>query len=120
MGDLTANFSRWELECKCGCGLMNMQPEALEKMELVREDVDRPLTASSGSRCPAHNKAEGGKPLSAHLDGYALDIKTANGRERYEIVTAGLRAGFTRIGVARSFVHLDCHPDKFPEVFWSY
>jgi hypothetical protein len=36
------------------------------------------------------------------------------------IVRALLGAGFTRVGIARTFVHVDADPDLPPEVVWVY
>jgi len=35
-------------------------------------------------------------------------------------VNALLKAGFTRIGIASSFVHVDCDPTKPAQVIWTY
>jgi zinc D-Ala-D-Ala carboxypeptidase len=45
-----------------------------ETLELVRALVGRPLTVSSGYRCPDLNKWVGGAPNSAHTLGLAADI----------------------------------------------
>ena len=120
MGDLTPHFSRSEMECKCGCGLMNMKDSTMQMLERVRLRYGAPMTINSACRCPARNEAEGGKPGSAHPDGYAVDAKVANGRQRWDLVDAAIEVGFNRIGIAKGFVHLDNHPDKFPNVIWSY
>ncbi len=120
MGDLTAHFSRWEIECGCGCGLMNMTEATLIQMERLRVFYGKAITVTSGSRCPAYNEDQGGKPASAHLDGYALDMRCSNGREKLNLVEAGMKAGFNRFGIGTGFVHVDCHPEKSPDVMWSY
>ena len=48
MGDLTANFDRAEYACKCGCGTNNIKDELAEKVQLVRDMVQRPIRISSG------------------------------------------------------------------------
>ncbi len=120
MGDLTLHFSRWEMECGCGCGLMNMEADFLVMLEHLRVVYGRSITVTSGSRCPAYNEKVGGKPGSAHPDGYAVDMKCKNGWERLKLVEAGQKAGFNRFGIDEDFVHVDNHPEKFPEVMWSY
>lgn len=51
------------------------------------------IKVTSGYRCPALNKAVGGAKASAHLTGYAADIKPVNGRmkEFYEFVKKFLK-----------------------------
>jgi uncharacterized protein YcbK (DUF882 family) len=119
-GDLSKYFSRWELECKCGCGLMNIDPELLGLLDRLREKLDRPLSISSGSRCPAHNLHEGGKKNSAHLTGLAADLKVNGSRERFEILRALSSCGVTRIGIAKTFIHVDIDASKPQEVVWLY
>ena len=120
MGDLTANFSRWEMECRCGCGLCNMQEEFMERLQAMRLYYGAPMPINSAARCPAYNAKVGGKPGSAHPDGWAVDVGHASGREQAELHAAGVKAGFNRFGPARTFLHVDCHPDKYPHVMWGY
>ena len=122
MGDLTANFSRHELECRCGCGLMNIKPEFMERLQAMRMHYGAPMAINSACRCPAYNAsaAVGGRPGSAHLDGWAVDIGHGSGREQSELHAAGVEAGFNRFGPARTFLHVDSHPDKYPHVMWGY
>lgn len=55
------------------------QTKNLAALALVLEDLrrrvgDRPITITSGFRCPALNKAVGGTTHSAHTSGHAADI----------------------------------------------
>lgn len=77
-------------------------------------------TITSSIRCPEHNREVGGAPNSPHLRGYAVDIAVHGSRERYLIVEGARKAGFTRIGTANSFVHMDCDPSLDPKVIWTY
>lgn len=43
-------------------------------LEKIRALLGAPLHIDSGYRCPALNKAVGGVPNSAHVDGYAADF----------------------------------------------
>jgi zinc D-Ala-D-Ala carboxypeptidase len=56
-------------------------------LEQVRTLVGKPVMVSSGYRCPALNKAVGGAPASAHLDGLAADI-TVPGMTARELAAA--------------------------------
>lgn len=114
------NFSDHEFTCKCGCGLNNMQGGVLHKLDDARDIAGIPFIVNSGSRCVAHNKAEGGKSNSAHLKGWAVDIAADNSRARYKIVMALLTVGFRRIGIAKKFIHADMDPTKPQEVVFLY
>lgn len=85
MTKLTAHFSLEELTVSqegARRGLNNTpdgQPLAnLRKtangMELVRAYLTHPIFVSSGYRSPEVNKAVGGSPTSAHVQGFAADF----------------------------------------------
>jgi len=117
---MTEHFPDYELECNCGCGLMIMQETTMQKIERARVIAGIPFGVTSASRCPIHNKEEGGKDNSSHLDGWALDIVVTSSRARFKILTALLMVGFTRIGIGHNFIHVDDDPTKTPDVSWVY
>ncbi len=47
-------------------------------LDPLRETCGKPLTVTSGYRCPALNKAVGGSSTSQHMTGQAADISTGN------------------------------------------
>jgi uncharacterized protein YcbK (DUF882 family) len=68
-------------------------------------------------------EAKKAKPgTGTHAQGIAADIKVDNGLQRYKIVQEAIRLGFTGIGVARGFVHVDIRDadDTTPFVMWTY
>lgn len=120
-------FPDHEIECKCGCGAKNLHPDTRRKLNVARELAGIPFVPVSACRCPKHNKAEGGKDHSAHVttpeqDCRAMDIATPDSRTRYKVLTALLKAGFTRIGIAKTFIHADDGEGApyAPEVAWLY
>lgn len=122
MGDLSKNFSRFEFACRCGCGLAVPTPELIERLQATRDIAGIQLIISSGHRCVRHNAAVKGALVSAHLTGAAVDVRAETGSARWTIVRAAIQAGFTRIGIARTFIHLDvAHSINHPrEVLWLY
>lgn len=115
-------FSEKELACP-HCADGDMDRYLLSMLDMLRERVGRPLILNSAKRCIDHNKAIGGEENSAHLIGRAADIRAATGKERFQIVNVALIVGFRRIGVGKSFVHVDNatvetnHPQ---DVIWIY
>ena len=79
-----------------------------------------PFVITSGVRCHAHNKKVNGLPSSAHLSGKAVDIKADNSRARFKIIEALTIAGFTRIGIAKNFIHVDVDETKPKDAIWIY
>ena len=102
-----------------------MDKDFLELLDAAREYAGIPFIINSGVRTPERNKAVGGKPNSAHLSTRgggpcAVDIKAVNSRDRFLIIEALLAVGLKRIGVAKSFIHVDAAKDLDPEVMWLY
>jgi len=117
-GHATKNFEWSELECKCGCGLAYIDAGALKKLQYLRDAIGRPLTINSAARCPAHNKAVGGKPASKHIScvadlastaSTAFDISTRGWSdvERQELHDLAQKIGFNGIGTYNTFIHVD-------------
>jgi uncharacterized protein YcbK (DUF882 family) len=113
-------FKIEEFTCKCGCGKAEMMPSTLEKLDKARELAGVPFKINSGYRCDAHNASVGGKSEGAHTSGYAIDIEASVSPSRLKIVKALLDVGFTRVGIANSFIHADDDPTKPQNVMWVY
>jgi uncharacterized protein YcbK (DUF882 family) len=119
LGDLSKNFSRKEFECKCGCGEAFVDINLIQALQFVRDQYGKGIKITSGYRCAKHNAAEGGKPDSAHLTGKAVDISANNSRDRYTLIRL-LTNKFSRIGIAKTFIHVDVDDTKPQNVCWLY
>ncbi len=115
----TENFSAWEFLCP-DCKVQHMNRQFILRLQLSRTIAGISYVPGSGWRCKIRNAAVGGVEDSSHLVGFAVDIMAITSRERFKIVQACLAAGFTRIGVARYYVHVDTDPSKAPGVMWLY
>ena len=76
--NLTKNFSLAEFQSKDGDPmtadvLLNVRRVA-RNLQVLRDELNEPVTINSGYRSPAHNKASKGKPGSTHLTGEGADI----------------------------------------------
>ena len=90
----------------------------IHKLDELRKECDFPFTITSGYRDPSHSiEARKSKP-GQHAKGVAADIKVKNGAEKYIIVKNAMAMGFTGIGIAKTFVHVDSR-DSTP-VIWTY
>jgi len=115
MGDLTKDFSRWELQCRCGCGLFVESDEFLELLQGLRDYMGVPIFPTCGTRCAKHNgELPGASPNSLHLEGRAADIFAdgISGCDLYGHADEFLVAHFNdRGGLAyyphRGHVHID-------------
>jgi zinc D-Ala-D-Ala carboxypeptidase len=93
--------------------------EFIHKLDALRERCGFPFVVTSGYRSPRHS-IEAKKPNGGgkHTEGIAADIAASTGDKKYTIVKEALVAGFTGIGVHKSFIHLDTR-DSTP-VLWAY
>ncbi len=123
------NFTRDELQCRCGCGQLRLHPGFLDALQSLRSWFERPMTVSSGCRCRSYNVAVGGNSRSLHIcdeaqhEGQqgtlAVDIATSDGAYRGDLYTLAWRHGFS-VGEGRGFLHLDrrdmvgLRPTTFP------
>lgn len=81
------------------------------KLDESREYAGIPFRITSGLRRLLQNESVGGSPTSTHLNGTGCDISCTDSVSRYKIVTALLKAGFTRIGVYASHIHCDLNKE---------
>lgn len=111
-------FSEMELKCKCGCNQNHMSPVFMLRLDRAREESGIPWGIVSGYRCEKHDievKGEGNHPT-----GEAVDIAANNSTTRFKVVTALLKMGFRRIGIAKTFIHVDSVEDRPQGVIWLY
>jgi len=94
--------------------LLYCYEEFFDALESIRVAWDRPMTIGSGYRCPAHNKAIGGEPMSVHQFGLAVDVTLDTVDEVHEFVklardvAPSLRKGWKQyLDKGQTFVHLD-------------
>jgi len=100
------NFTDKEMTCNCGCELNLVTDETLNKLNTSRLLSDFPYIINSATRCKLHNKAVGGVEDSDHIYGTGFDIRYANGKQLFKIIINSNYAGFTRIFIYKTFVHI--------------
>ncbi len=80
MGDISQHFSRSEHACKCGCHFSAVDillNKTLEEFRLALNAYypEARIIIDSGNRCATHNKKVGGRGMSLHLRGLAVDFR---------------------------------------------
>lgn len=106
--------------CRCGCGFDAIRPELVERLNLARHLAGVPFDVTSACRCDKHNRVEGGVPGGAHLTGEAADIRVPSSSIRHDILSGVIRAGFKRIGIAKTFIHADIAVNMPHPRIWLY
>ena len=118
------NFQEFDSPDELGSGMPidnggKMDKEFLFKLDEARMLAGTPFKITSGYRTEAHNKKAGGVKGSSHTKGCAVDIAVNSGLQRCAIVCALAKVGFTRIGIAKTFVHVDLDKEKQNSI-WLY
>lgn len=112
------SFGDNEFKCVCGCGLdvnyeLKVKIQRLRDLLSQRAGHDRPLVITSGARCPAQNKRDGGVSDSLHMKGHACDLYTP-GMSRAmvdEIYYCAKQVGLGTIRYYQNlFVHVQLEP----------
>jgi zinc D-Ala-D-Ala carboxypeptidase len=109
---------------KIGSG-ENMNLDFVRKLDEARELAGVPFKINSGFRTKEHNvylekKGYHVAKNSSHLKGLAADISTKDSKTRFLIVDSLIKVGFTRIGIGKTFVHVDSDVTKSQSVLWMY
>jgi uncharacterized protein YcbK (DUF882 family) len=109
--NITQNFKYSEFICKDGTEVPEIYKENMEvcatELQILREELGKPIIITSAYRTPEWNKKVGGKPNSYHLRMEAVDIKV-KGMKPYDLaIWAARETNFNGIGIADSFIHLD-------------
>ena len=111
-------FTLEEFDCQ-ETGENEMQHEFIHALDALRDECGFPFKITSGFRSKNHSlevkKANGG---GQHTRGNAADIAVAGGHQRFIIVSNAIRLGFSGIGVARTFIHVDTRTTN--QVIWTY
>ena len=113
------NFSPAEIACR-GTGQLKLHPEALDKLQALRDRLGKPLIVRSAYRSPEHNRNVGGAARSKHMDGTAFDIAMSN-HDPVAFEAAAREVGFLGFGFypRSGFIHIDLGParswgERFP------
>ena len=100
-----SNFTSTEFACRC-CGVVKVSQSLIDKLELLRAELKRPVIITSGYRCPKHNAEVGGVTNSQHLLGKAVDVKI-RGISPTKVGKVAKKVGFSFTKVYSSWTHID-------------
>lgn len=100
------------------CTISDMHPDFMRKLQLARTIANVAFIITSAYRSVDWEKSRNRSTTGAHTTGRAVDIQCTQSNLRFKIVNALLSAGFKRIGIHLSFIHVDdaevSNPNKFP------
>lgn len=105
--------------CTPSCSVSDMDPSFLYMLDAARYVAGVPFVLSSAFRSSEYDKSKGRSGTGAHTLRCAVDIACSSSELRERIVSALVRVGFRRIGIARTFIHVDSSP-LHPACIWLY
>lgn len=118
-------FTDFDSPDQRGSGELTMDRKFLSMLVKARQIANVPFRINSGHRTLAYNnqlikRGYKASPVSSHIKGVAVDLGVKNNAERFFIVKALMDAGFNRIGIGNTFVHVDLDNEKPKNVIWTY
>lgn len=98
-----------------------LKPEMWQLLDKIRGECGFAFNITSGLRTKEENDSlKDSVSDSAHLSGLAVDIACTESSKRFKMIDVAIKNGIKRIGVGKTFVHLDIDPTKPQEVIWLY
>lgn len=114
-------FTAKEFErCTPNCSIDHMEQSTLDMLDAAREAAGIPFILNCAFRSVEWDLGKGRNGKSAHTTGNAIDVRCTNSVQRFKIIEAAIKVGFKRIGIAKSFIHLDNSPSLPSPVIFHY
>lgn len=107
-------FKVREFACKDGSQVVFIDDYLVSILDILRNQVGKPVYINSGYRTPTRNKAVGGGKYSYHMRGMAADIRV-NGMTAKEIANKlnAIIPDECGIIVYSTWVHIDTRTKKY-------
>ena len=119
-------FSDKELQCKCCNKLPDSYRTWAVRLDTLRDLYGKPITISSGYRCPDYNSSISSTGDNGPHTKCAVDIP-CSGSNFHKLLEIGLFMGYKGIGIkqngphSKRFIHFDDVDRKVDHiVIWSY
>lgn len=108
------HFKVKEFACKDGSQVVFIDSYLVSILDILRNEVGKPVIINSGYRTPERNKAVGGAKYSYHMRGMAADIRI-NGMAAKEIANKLNKIIPYGCGIIvyENWVHIDTRTSKY-------
>lgn len=107
--------------CTPACSIEDMEQDFLDLLDDVRRKAGIPLVLNSAYRSQKYEVSKGRTGTGAHTYGLAVDIRCNTGQNRLKILKAAISCGVTRIGIGKTYIHLDMGERVgLPSAIWHY
>jgi len=104
------------------CSLQDMSQSTMDKLDAARDIAGIPFVLTCASRPSEWDRARGRSGTGAHTlkPCPTVDIRCNTDTNRWKIVNALIKAGFKRIGIAKTYIHADDSEKHSQEIIWLY
>lgn len=103
------------------CSLSDMDEEFMKRIDEARLKAGVPFIVNSAYRTVKYEKKHKRTGNSMHTKGKAMDIRCITNDVRYRIICSLIDSGFRRIGIGKTFIHVDSgYPDATNPIIWLY
>jgi hypothetical protein len=96
--------------------MIGVSKKLMLMLDNARNFARVPFIITSGVRSLEENIRVGGVEDSAHLYGLAVDLRCDTSRTRYKMLFGLFGAGFKRIEIGRTHIHVDIDDTKDQDV----
>lgn len=110
-------FEREEFACS-ETGENRIEDQFVHRLDELRKRCGFPFIITSGYRSPLHSIEAAKDAPGMHSSGRAADIAVNGAAQRYTLLREAFDMGFTGIGPAKAFVHVDDRVNT--PVSWTY
>lgn len=107
-------------ECVPASNVEDLNPRFVEMLVHAQKMAGFQFTLTSAFRSQAYERENGRKGSSSHCKGLAVDVSSRDSHARYKVVIAAAMAGVPRIGIGKTFVHLDIDETKAHPIIFHY
>jgi hypothetical protein len=115
------HFKLGEKTGTLGHTIADLKPELVDLMDKMRGECGFAWIITSGFRTVAENNMLPSAAIdSAHTKGEAVDIYCVDNRKRQILLDILRKNGINRIGLGKTFIHIDISKTLPQDVTWNY
>ena len=110
------NFS----SCVPACTIDQLNPHLVERLIMAQKMCGEQFIITSAYRSQAWERSKGRKGTSSHCKGLAVDVSAINSHLRFKILAGCILSGIPRLGIGKTFIHLDIDETKAHPIVFHY
>lgn len=106
--------------CNPASSADDLNPKLVDRIILAQRMCGEQFTITSAYRSQGYERSNGRKGSSSHCKGLAVDVSAVNSHLRFKIVAGCILAGFPRLGIGKTFIHIDIDETKPHPIIFHY